>query len=49
VLAWSRASPEWREVLDVAAHGLGAATRLAVSPSGDALVVVTAESARPGR
>lgn len=44
VLAWSRAEPAWREVLDVGAHGLGAATRLAVSPSADALAIVTAES-----
>ena len=43
VFAWSRAEPSWREVLDVAPHGLGAATRLAVSPDADALAVVTAE------
>lgn len=42
VFAWSRGGT-WREVLDVAAHKLGAVTRLAVSPSGDALAVVTAE------
>ena len=43
VFAWSRAEPSRREVLDVAPHGLGAATRLAVSPDADALAVVTAE------
>lgn len=42
IFAWSRGS-RWREVLDVAAHKLGAVTRLAVSPNGDALAVVTAE------
>jgi hypothetical protein len=47
VFAWSRSAPEWREVLDVAPHGLGAVTRLAVSPRADALAVVTAETARP--
>lgn len=44
VFAWSRDTDEWREVLDVAPHGLGAASRLAVSPDGDALAVVTAEN-----
>jgi hypothetical protein len=43
VLAWTRATSTWREVLDVSKHGLGAVTRLAVSPSADALAVVTAE------
>jgi len=47
VFAWSRGAPEWREVLDVARHGLGAVTRLAVSPDADALALVTAEAARP--
>lgn len=47
VFAWSRGAPEWREVLDVARHGLGAVTRLAVSPRGDALALVTAEAAKP--
>jgi Tol biopolymer transport system component len=43
VWAWTREAPAWREVLDVSAHGLGAVTRLAVSPGADALAVVTAE------
>jgi len=47
VFAWSRGAPGWREVLDVAPHGLGAVTRLAVSLRADALAVVTAEPTRP--
>lgn len=43
VFAWSRGATSWREVLDVAPHGLGAVTRMAVSPQGDVLAVVTAE------
>lgn len=46
VFAWSRGVEGWRPVLDVAAHGLGDATRLAVSPDGTALAVVTAERPR---
>jgi len=45
VLAWTR-DTAWREVLDVAPHGLGAVSRLSVSPSGDALALVTAERPR---
>jgi Tol biopolymer transport system component len=43
VFAWSRGTPGWREVIDVQAHGLGVVTRLAVSPTGDAVALVTAE------
>ena len=43
VFAWSRGSSGWREVLDVSLHKLGAVTRLAVAPNGDALALVTAE------
>jgi hypothetical protein len=43
VLAWTRGETGWREVLDVARDGLGAVTRMAVSPRADALAVVTAE------
>jgi Tol biopolymer transport system component len=43
VLAWTRGETGWREVLDVARDGLGAVTRMAVSPGSDALAVVTAE------
>ena len=44
VLAWTRNAGGWRDVLDVSKHGLGAVTRLAVSPNADALAVVTAET-----
>ena len=43
VLAWTRGSAEWTEVFDVAVHGLGAPSRLAVSPKGDAVALVAAE------
>jgi Tol biopolymer transport system component len=43
VLAWTRGSAEWTEVFDVTAHGLGAPSRLAVSPKGDAMAIVVAE------
>ena len=33
----------WIEVFDAATHQLGAITRLAVSPKGDAIAIVTAE------
>ncbi len=44
VFAWSRQAPSWRAVLDVASHGLGEVSRLAVSPAGDELALVTAEA-----
>lgn len=43
VVAWTLGTAGWRPVLDVALHGLGQASRLAVSPNGDALVLVTEE------
>ena len=43
IMSWTRGAAGWTEVFDGAAHQLGAITRLAVSPKGDALVVVTAE------
>jgi WD40-like Beta Propeller Repeat len=43
VLAWRRGDQDWREVLDVAGHKLGAVTRLAVAPDGRALAVVVNE------
>lgn len=43
VVSWTLGTAGWRPVLDVALHGLGAASRLAVSPDGDALVLVTEE------
>ncbi len=33
----------WTEVFDAAAHALGAVSRLAVSPKGDAVAIVVAE------
>ncbi len=41
--AWTRGGANWRVVMDVKKHGLGAASRLTVSPRGDALAVVTEE------
>jgi len=43
VMAWTRGDADWREVFDAAAHGLGAPSRLAVSPKGDAIAVVLGE------
>lgn len=46
IYAWRRGDKQWEPVRDVAPLGLGAVSRLAVSPSGDALAVVVAEPAR---
>jgi hypothetical protein len=46
VFAWSRGSAGWTEVFDAAAHKLGAASRLAVAPKGDAIAIVVAEAAK---
>ena len=46
VLSWTRGGAGWTEVYDVAPHGLGVVTRLAVSPKGDAVAIVVAEPAR---
>jgi hypothetical protein len=43
VLSWTRGSAGWTEVFDVTAHGLGAPSRLAVSPKGDAIALVVSE------
>jgi Tol biopolymer transport system component len=43
VMAWTRGAAGWRDVLDMSMHGLGTVSRLAVSPNGDALALVTAE------
>ena len=43
VMSWTRGAAAWSEVFDAAAHQLGAITRLAVSPRGDALAIVVAE------
>ncbi len=48
ILSWTRgaAPAAWTEVFDAAAFKLGAITRLAVSPKGDAVAIVVAEPAR---
>jgi dipeptidyl aminopeptidase/acylaminoacyl peptidase len=43
IMSWTRGAAGWTEVYDGAAHQLGAITRLAVSPKGDAIAIVTAE------
>ena len=43
IYSWTRGAAAWTEVFDAAAHGLGAVTRLAVSPKGDAVAIVVAE------
>ena len=43
VYSWTRGGSAWTEVFDAAAHNLGAVSRLAVSPKGDALAIVVAE------
>ncbi|HEX6163669.1 MAG TPA: hypothetical protein VFZ31_09905 [Vicinamibacterales bacterium] len=43
ILSWTRGATGWTEVFDGAAHQLGAVTRLAVSPKGDAVAIVVAE------
>ena len=43
IYSWTRGASAWSEVYDAAMHGLGAVTRLAVSPKGDAVAIVVAE------
>jgi Tol biopolymer transport system component len=43
VFSWTRGATGWTEVFDAAAHNLGAVSRLAVSPRGDAIAIVVAE------
>jgi Tol biopolymer transport system component len=43
VYSWTRGAGGWTEVFDAGAHGLGAVSRLAVSPKGDAVAIVVAE------
>ena len=43
VFSWTRGAAGWTEVFDAAAHALGAVSRLAVSPKGDAVAIVVAE------
>ena len=46
IYSWTRGASGWTEVFDAAAHNLGAVTRLAVSPKGDAIAIVVAESTK---
>jgi dipeptidyl aminopeptidase/acylaminoacyl peptidase len=43
IMSWSRAGAAWTEVFDGGPRQLGAMTRLAVSPKGDAVAIVVAE------
>ncbi len=43
VMSWTMGGAGWTEVFDGAPHQLGAITRLAVSPKGDAVAIVVAE------
>ena len=43
IYSWTRGATGWIEVFDVAPHNLGAVSRLAVSPKGDAIAIVVAE------
>jgi hypothetical protein len=47
VFSWTRGATGWTEVFDAAAFQLGAVSRLAVSPKGDAVALVVAEPKRP--
>jgi Tol biopolymer transport system component len=46
VFSWTRGAAGWTEVFDAARAGLGAVSRLAVSPTGDAIALVVAEPKR---
>jgi dipeptidyl aminopeptidase/acylaminoacyl peptidase len=46
VMSWTRGAAGWSEVFDGEAHQLGAITRLAVSPKGDAVAMVVSEAAK---
>jgi hypothetical protein len=44
VFSWRRGgAADWSEVFDAGAHGLGAVSRIAISPQGDAIALVVAE------
>jgi hypothetical protein len=43
VFSWTRGGSGWTEVFDAAPHNLGAVSRIAVSPKGDAVALVVAE------
>ena len=46
VFSWTRGASSWTEVFDAALHNLGAVSRIAVSPKGDAIAIVVAEPKR---
>ncbi len=46
IYSWTRGETAWTEVFDASPHKLGAISRLAVSPKGDAVAIVVAEPAR---
>jgi WD40-like Beta Propeller Repeat len=46
VFSWMRGAAGWTEVFDAATHNLGAVSRLAVSPRGDAIAIVVAEPSK---
>lgn len=46
IFSWTRGAKDWTEVFNAAPHQLGAVTRLAVSPKGDAVAFVVAEPKR---
>jgi Tol biopolymer transport system component len=46
IMSWTRGASGWIEVFDGAAHRVGGISRLAVSPSGDAIAMVVAEPKR---
>lgn len=46
IRSWRRGDKDWRQVYDVAAHNLGAVTRMAVAPDGKSLAIVVAEPVR---
>jgi hypothetical protein len=41
--SWTRGAKDWTEAFDAAPHALGAITRLAVAPKGDAVAIVAGE------
>jgi len=43
IFSWRRGESSWSEVFDAAAYQLGAVTRIAVSPKGNAIAIVVAE------
>ena len=47
IVSWTTGAAGWSEVFDAAAFQLGAVSRLAVSPNGDAVAMVVAEPRRP--